>query len=156
MPPVSPVRVAPARVQPAHLTLVPPLPDPQQSRTEISEAERRIRELPGPNPRMVGAIAVHVFEALEGTRGLAQLGNAITWKLAVHLGQVRAARLERRHLFKDDRHSAPRPKRVVMCRPSAHAVEASVVLETNRRTHAVALRLEWVTDRWRATEVTVL
>ena len=164
MPPVSPVKVAPARVRPAHLTLVPPLPlaqplaqpQPQHSRTEISEAERRIRELPGPDPRMVGAIAVHVFEALEGTRGLAQLGNAITWKLAVHLGQVRAARLERRHLFTDERHSAPRPKRVVLCRPSAHAVEASVVLETNRRTHAVAMRLEWVTDRWRATEVTVL
>ncbi|MGI8393031.1 Rv3235 family protein [Leucobacter sp. W1038] len=156
MPPVSPARVAPARVRPAHLTLVPQPSEPPRSRPEFPEPERRAHELPGPDPRMIGAMAVHVFEALEGTRGLAQLGNAITWKLAVHLGQVRAARMERRHLFKDERHSAPRPKRVVLCRPAPHAIEASVVLETNRRTHAVAMRFEWVTDRWRATEISVL
>ncbi|MGK0716330.1 Rv3235 family protein [Leucobacter sp. W1153] len=158
MPPASPAIAVPPRVQPPHLVLVQPLSRPQTiaSPERVSEAERTLRELPGPDPRMIAAIAVHIFEALEGSRGLAQLGNAVTWKLAVHLGQVRAARQERRHLFKDERHSAPRPKRVVLCRPTPHAVEASVVLETNRRTHAVALRFEWVTDRWRATEATVL
>lgn len=154
MPPVSPAPVRTPVNTPvpttarAHLTAVPPL----AHRAVAPETSG----LPGPEPRYIAAIAVHAFEALEGARPLAQLGNAVTWRLATQLGRVRAARMERRSLTRDERHSAPRLGRVLTSRPTPHAVEATVVLHTNRRTHAVAMRLEWIDDRWRATELTVL
>ncbi len=112
--------------------------------------------LPCPEPKMIAALAVHTFEALEGVRTIAQLGNAVTWRLATELSRVRAARMERRRLFRDDRHSTPRAGRVFLSRPAPHALEATVVLHTAQRTHAVPIRFEWIDNRWRATELTVL
>ena len=154
LPAPRPPATAPPRPAPfsaptrAHLTAVPPLED----RAAGSDA----CGLPGPEIRHIAAIAVHAFEALAGMRPVAQLGNAVTWRLATQLGRVRAARMERRSLTRDARHSTPRLGRVLTSRPTPHAVEAAVVLHTNRRTHAVAMRLEWIDDRWRATELTVL
>ena len=43
-----------------------------------------------------------------------------------------------------------------LCRVLPHVAEVSVVVHTERRAHAVALRLEWVHSRWRASEVHVM
>lgn len=113
-------------------------------------------EVPGPDPRYVAALAVHAYECLDGSRPIAQLGSAISFELAQQLSEIRAARMERRSLVRDRRRIIPVPGRPVICRPVPHAVEATVALHAPHRSYAVAIRLEWVHGRWRASELVVL
>lgn len=111
---------------------------------------------PEPSARFVRALATHAFEAVEGTRSITQLGAALSVGAARQLVLQRNALREGRQAHRDQRTCVPHPGRMRLCRVLPSVAEATVVLHTEHRSHAVALRLEWVHGRWRASEVYVL
>lgn len=113
-------------------------------------------DIPSPTEKFVRALATQAFEAVEGTRSIAQLGAAISVGAARQLAAQRDTLRERREVFRDLRRCTPSPGRAHLCRVSSHVAEATVVLHTGRRAHAVALHLEWVHGRWRAGELYVM
>lgn len=147
--PAAPERSAPAR----HLHAVPAL---------LASAHRAPAEpgsdeaIPAPSAQLIQKLALYAFEALEGTRAIAQLGGWVTPEVVQHLRERRAARTERRTVYRDERRIVATPGRAHIGRPLPHVVEATVVLYAQPRSCAVALRFEHVAGRWRATDLTVL
>ena len=142
--------------EPRHLRAVParsPAP-PRGPAGAAAAAEGQ--EVPPPSAALVRRLAVAAFEVLDGSRAVAQLGGWITEEVARELAARRAARTERRTLYHDDRRRVPAPGRVHLCRPAPRVAEAVVVLRVGSRATAVALRLEFRRERWRATGLTVL
>lgn len=117
---------------------------------------RAVPDIPPPDLNVVRRLAVYSYEVLDGTRAVAQLGGWITREVAEQLSTRRAARTERRTLYRDNRRSVPTPGPVHLSRPAPLVTEVTIVLRTEVRSTAVAMRLEFVRDRWRATELTVL
>lgn len=174
----QPLRVAPAQSVPTFeearpLTAVPALP-PEPPRSPGSRSERHLRlvedevpvhpsfgrltsaDIPPPATRLIQKLALFAFEALEGSRAVAQLGGWVTPEVVQQLRERRAARTERRTLYGDERRIVATPGRAHIGQPLPHIVEATVVLYAEPRTRAVALRFEHVSGRWRATDLTVL
>ncbi|MCW2288842.1 Rv3235 family protein [Leucobacter luti] len=109
-----------------------------------------------PAKKAIQALALYAFEVIEGKRTIAQLAGTITPEVRIELQKRRAARTERRTLFKDHRLLVPIPGPVHVSRPCSTVIEAAVALHAPERTIAVALRLELTAERWRATHLTVL
>lgn len=112
--------------------------------------------LPDPTV-LVENLALGVVEVLGGVRDLEQLGRWMTEAVYKHLlrrsvlaARGRAAR----------RQSPTRPKVRIAARritsPVDGVVEATVILSGAARTRAIAIRLEGMDDRWRATALHVL
>lgn len=135
-----------------HLHAVP-APKPLRA-TEIPRSPAP--DIPPPDLNIVRLLAVYSFEILDGSRAVSQLGGWITREVAEHLTQRRAARTERRTLTRDDRRTVPTPGPVHLSRPSPRVTEVTIVLRTEVRATAVAMRLEYLRERWRATNLTVL
>lgn len=112
--------------------------------------------IPPPRPEMLGRVALQAYEVIEGTRSLAQLGNLISFELSLQLAEVRAARQEQQQVTQDFRYATAQCGRIHVCPVIDGVVEAAVVLHTSRRSHAVAIRLEWAHQRWRASYLAVL
>lgn len=112
--------------------------------------------IPPPDAQLIQKIALYGYEVLDGSRTVAQLGSWITRDVAEQLRSIRAARTERRTLYRDHRRCVPVPGRVHLSQVSNHVVEATVVLRTEARATAVALRLEFFHQRWRVTVLAVL
>ncbi len=112
--------------------------------------------IPDPPARFIRLLATHAFEAVEGLRSITQIGSALSVPAARQLALQRNTLRERNEITRDPRQCIASPGGVRMCRVLPHFSEASVVLHTDRRAHAVALRLEWVHNRWRACEVYVM
>lgn len=106
--------------------------------------------------RFIGKLAVFLFETVEGTRTIGQLGSWVSLPAAAQLAEHRALVVERRSLYKDARRVVPTVQRVRVSQPSPYTAEAAVVLHTAGRSRAVAIRFEIVRRRWQATSVTVL
>lgn len=131
------------------------VPDPKPPRAaEISRSSPP--EIPAPDLNIVRLLAVYSYEILDGSRAVSQLGGWITREVAEHLTERRAARTERRTLTRDDRRAVPVPGPVHLSRPSLLVTEVTIVLRTEARATAVAMRLEYLRERWRATNLTVL
>lgn len=113
-------------------------------------------QIPDPQARFVRLLAAHAFEAVEGTRSITQLGAALSVGAARQLAMQRNALRERNAVYRDSRQCTVSPGRLRLCRVLPHIAEASVVVHTDRRSHAVALRLEWAHSRWRASEIHVM
>ena len=113
-------------------------------------------QIPDPQPRFVRLLAAHAFEAVEGIRSITQLGAALSVGAARQLAMQRNALRERNAVYRDPRQCTASPGRMRLCRVLPHVAEASVVVHTGRRAHAVALRFEWVHSRWRASEIHVM
>lgn len=113
-------------------------------------------DIPLPDLAVVRLLAVYSYEILDGSRAVAQLGGWITREVAEHLMARRAARTERRTLTRDTRRSVPVPGPVHLSRPSPLVTEVTIILTTPARSTAVAMRLEYLRQRWRATALTVL
>lgn len=126
-----------------HLVAVPPLPDPDDG-------------IPDPAPGFVRALAVQGFEAVDGARAISQLGPLISVGLARHLALQRAARSDRRAMYRDGRHTVPRAIGLRIDRHSPEVAEAAVVLRVGALACAVAIRLEWAHQHWRASDLIVL
>lgn len=131
------------------------VPDPKPYR--VAEIPRSSTpEIPAPDLNIVILLAVYSYEILDGSRAVSQLGGWITREVAEHLTERRAARTERRTLTRDDRRAVPVPGPVHLSRPSLLVTEVTIVLRTDVRATAVAMRLEYLRERWRATNLTVL
>lgn len=132
------------------------LPAPRRRSTSVPLGEALDPHIPDPQERFVRALAAQAFEAVEGMRSIAQLGQTISVGAARQLAEQRTALSESRQLYKDRRRCAPSPGRMHLCRVLPHLAEASVTVHTGRRSHAVSLTLEWVHGRWRARELFVM
>ncbi len=112
--------------------------------------------VPPPPPAAIRRLALYAFEALEGVRSVTQLAGALTPEVSAALHERRAARTERRSLYKDQRRIVATPGPAHISHVSRSVVEAAVVLHAAGRTCAVALRFEAAGTRWRATHLTVM
>lgn len=113
-------------------------------------------KVPDPSAHFVRALATHAFEAVEGLRAIAQLGAALSVSAARLLALQRHTLSESRQAYQDERRCVASPGRMHLSRVQPYTAEASVVLHTEHRAHAVSLSLEWVHGRWRASEIYVL
>lgn len=113
-------------------------------------------DVAAPPPKTIQLLALYALEAIEGTRDVAQLAGHITERVAEQLRLRRSIRVERRTLFHQHRRIVASPGPVSMYRPRPDVIEASVTLFAVPRSHPVALRLEYLGRRWRATELVVM
>src|SRR5690606_18716458 len=60
-------------------------------------------DIPPPPAQLIQRLALYAFEALEGSRAIAQLAGWITPAVVQQLRERRAARTERRTIYRDDR-----------------------------------------------------
>lgn len=123
-----------------------------QAAFDTSEAT----DVEAPEPKVIQRLALYAFEALEGVRSVAQLAGWITPDVATALLERRAARTERRTLYRDSRRIVATPGPVHIDRPAPHVIEASLALHATPRTLPVAMRLEHRDRRWRVTYLVVL
>ncbi len=121
-----------------------------------SSSQDFAEEIPDPQDRFVRRLAARCFEAVEGSRSIQEFGTSISLAAARQLATQRAAQRERRQAISDFRRCIPSPGRLRLCRVLPHIAEATVVLHTEHRSHAVALRLEWSHGHWRACEIYVM
>jgi hypothetical protein len=103
------------------------------------------------------ALARCVVEILAGTRELDQIARWLSADVHAHL--MKRVVLSRR--ARQARGETPtRPSftmgSTVLCEPEEGVVEAVVIVHGRARTRAVALRLESLDQRWRASAVHVL
>lgn len=112
--------------------------------------------LPDPAP-LVDNLTRCVIEVLLGTRDVEQLARWVTEDTYLHLARRSIAARRSRALRKQ----APTRARyeigpLVVTHPADGVVEATAIVRSPGRTRAVALRLEGLDARWRATAVHVL
>ena len=112
--------------------------------------------LPDPAP-LCANLALCVVEALVGARSLDQVSRWVTESVFVHLLRRVVIASRARAMSGAD---APRPRLRVgdprVSSPVPGVVEAVVLVHQPARSRAVAIRLETVRGRWRATAITVL
>ncbi|WP_227496970.1 Rv3235 family protein [Planctomonas psychrotolerans] len=113
-------------------------------------------ELPGPEP-LLENLTRCVIEVLAGARELDQISRWVSDDVYRHLLK-RVVLSARARQVKGLR--ATRPAftlgRTRMCRPRDGVVEAVVLVHSRARSRAVAIRLEGLDRRWRATAIHVL
>lgn len=115
------------------------------------------RERPAdPSPLLVRMIALYAVETIEGLRDTNQVGSWVMPSVLETLLAQRTLRLERRTMYKQSRRIVPQPGNVVLSRPTDLAVESAVVMHVEGRSFAVAMRLEFIRSKWRATQLHVL
>lgn len=112
--------------------------------------------LPDPRP-LAETLARCVVEVLAGTRDIDQIARWLSTDVHAHL-MKRVVLARRARALRDES-----PGRLtftmgstVLCEPSDGVVEAVVIVHGRARSRAVALRLEALGSRWRASAVHVL
>lgn len=141
-------------------------PPPSRHLQAIEEIDRHFNQVAfdtssptdvcAPEPKVIQRLALYAFEALEGVRAVGQLAGWITPQVAEELLERRAARTERRTLYRDVRRIVATPGPVHIDRPVPHVIEASLALYAEPRTLPVAMRLEHRDRRWRVTALVVI
>ena len=113
-------------------------------------------ELPNPEP-LLQNLTRCVIEILAGARELEQISRWVTDDVYRHL--LRRVLLSSRARQAKNQ-VIVRPSftigRVSICEPRDGVVEAVIVVTSRARTRAVAIRLEGMDNRWRATAINVL
>lgn len=105
---------------------------------------------------LIRNLAVCAVEALDGIRPIEQFSGWITHDVAAALMLRRQLRQERHARYQDRRRRVPSPGAVKLSQPARGVLEAAVIISSDGRSFAVALRLEWLRGRWRATHLSVL
>ena len=113
-------------------------------------------ELPDPEP-ILRNLTHCVIEVLAGARDLEQLARWVTDDVYRNLGKrvVLAARARRVKGVVPQR-PAFSVGRVLMGEPADGVIEAVVMVHQRARSRAVAIRLEGLDERWRASVISVL
>ncbi|KQO62440.1 3-hydroxyacyl-CoA dehydrogenase [Curtobacterium sp. Leaf261] len=111
-----------------------------------------------PDPRQVAKdLARCVVEVLAGARELDQIGRWLSDEVHRNL-QARVSIAARARAVQ--RRAATRPVfrigSVLVSEPASGIAEATVIVHAKARTRAVAIRLEGLDGRWRATAISVL
>ena len=102
-------------------------------------------------------LATGVVEVLQGVRDVQQLARFVTEQLYVDLLEVSIAARQRRGRAPGRRAVAAfEISALRTCMPDDGVVEASVVVRSSGRSRAIAMRLEGLDRRWRATRLSVL
>ncbi|MWB99935.1 Rv3235 family protein [Agromyces seonyuensis] len=116
----------------------------------------RRAELPDPEP-LLANLSRCVVEAVAGARSLDQIARWVTDDVYRHLSKrvVLAARA-RRATGVSPRRPALTIGSVVVCEPADGIIEATVIVHDRVRTRAVAIRLEGLDRRWRASAIGIL
>jgi hypothetical protein len=113
-------------------------------------------ELPDPRP-LIENLTRCVIEILAGARDLEQISRWVTDDVQRHLLK-RVVLSSRARQAKGQR--AQRPVftlgSTLICEPADGVVEAVVIVRGRARTRAVAIRLEGLDRRWRASAINVL
>jgi hypothetical protein len=144
------------------MSAVPPPPPARRHLSAVDTDEYFDRqstprsELPDPTV-LVENLATGVVEVLGGVRDLEQLGRWLSERVYRHLlkRSIMAARGRAMRGQKPARPlSTVAATRITF--PASNVVEATVVLHGAARTRAVAIRLEGMDSRWRATALAVL
>ena len=117
---------------------------------------QRTADLPDPEP-LITNLTRCVIEILAGARELEQIARWITDDVYTKLAR-RVSFAARSRALK--RAPAQRPRLTILSirtfEPDAGIVEATVVVQMPQRVRAVALRVEGLDSRWRATSISVL
>ncbi|MCM6763144.1 Rv3235 family protein [Rathayibacter sp. ZW T2_19] len=113
-------------------------------------------ELPDPEP-ILSRLTLLVVEILAGSRDIDQIARWLTDDVYRHLQKRVVLAARARSLQGRPAHRIPfTVGRVVMSEPRDGVVEAVILVHNRVRTRAVAIRLEGMDNRWRATAVNVL
>jgi hypothetical protein len=113
-------------------------------------------ELPGPEP-LLENLTRCVIEVLAGARELDQIARWVSDDVYRHLLK-RVVLSARARQVKGQRATRPTFSlgHTRVCRPRDGVVEAVVLVHSRARSRAVAIRLEGLDHRWRATAIHVL
>lgn len=109
-----------------------------------------------PNAHQIQRLAVYILEVLDGTRAIGQLGNTITVEVHDELVLRRAAELERRLLYGDERRSVACPGPVHLHRLRPEVIEGTLTLHLSTGARCAAFRFELRGTRWQASVFTIL
>ncbi|PPL20165.1 Rv3235 family protein [Microterricola pindariensis] len=112
--------------------------------------------LPDPEPLLVN-LTRSVLEILAGERDLEQIARWVTDEVYASLTTrvtiaARARAVKKIPVQRQSHHIA----RVIVSEPRDGAVEAVVIVHSRARSRAVAIRLEGLDQRWRASAISVL
>lgn len=124
---------------------------------DVFAAQRSGREtLPDPEPLLVN-LTRSVLEILAGERDLEQIARWVTDDVYASLATrvtiaARARAVKKTPIQRQNHHIA----RVIVSEPRDGAVEAVVIVHSRARSRAVAIRLEGLDRRWRASAISVL
>jgi len=148
---------APAAVRSVHVALPSKVIRPRFSPDEFFGLQpSSTATLPNPEP-LVENLTRCVIEILAGARDLDQISRWVNDDVYRHLLK-RVVLSARARQAKGQR--ATRPNFTIgstsVCEPRDGVVEAVVIVRGRARTRAVALRLEGLDQRWRATAINVL
>jgi hypothetical protein len=156
LPTVIPLLQPAERVTPAGATLTTIVAPPREPEDFFGEQRSASSALPHPQP-LVENLTRCVIEILAGARDLEQIARWVTDDVYRHL-RTRTVLSARARQAKGQ--TVARPSftlgSTVMCEPADGIVEAVVIVRGRARTRAVALRLEGLDSRWRATAINVL
>ncbi|WP_309067763.1 Rv3235 family protein [Microbacterium sp.] len=142
--------------QPSSAAAHPPLRKLADVEEHFARQHTPSERLPDPEP-LLTALTRGVLEVLAGVREPEQLARWLTEEpyrsLVTRAGMAVRARSARRqpalrpvYAVRSIRHSSP----------ADGVVESVIVVETPQRTRAVAMRLEGMDRRWRATSLSIL
>lgn len=119
-------------------------------------SEQELKSMPDPAP-LLPAIATLVVEVIAGARGVDQLSNLVSDQVYERL---RGRIAQRNRADAQSQRPPLMPKfavgKIRTDSPRPGIIESVVLITTQQRTRAVAIRLEPVNRKWRATSVSVL
>lgn len=153
----APVRREIREIRPASTTLPSKVIRARITTDEFfGQQPTRTEQLPDPRP-LLENLSRCVIEVLAGARDLEQIARWVSDDVYTHLlkrvvlsARARQARGQ----------SPARPAFVLgsthICEPADGVVEAAIVVHSRARTRCVAIRLEGLDRRWRATAINVL
>lgn len=144
--------------EPPRLFAVPPFDGGLDGELHDGSSDPLVADpaVPDPHPEFVRSLAIAVFEVVEGLRSSTQLGAAVTFNALRQLGSLCAARHDQLTMLHGAPRSVQRAGSVRIDIPLVGVAETATVLHVGARARSVALRLEWIGRRWRATELAVL
>lgn len=123
--------------------------------SHLDFGEEPVATAPLENPKEVlGRIATQVSEVISGVRSVEQLAPVLNEHVYESL-RIRASARARERL-KSGKKPVIRPSRVIRVHyqmPVSGVIESVVVISNRDRSRAVAIRMEGIHNRWRATNI---
>jgi len=123
---------------------------------ELSLTQHRLASPANPTDMFLRTLALCAVEAVEGDRRVEQLGRWVTPAVLTMLSQQRTLRMNRNTVYRDQRRLRVAPGRILTSHTDTRSLNCSVVMHASHRSFAVTMRLEFVRDSWRATQIHVL
>lgn len=113
------------------------------------------RGMPAPKP-IVLSLALSAVEIMDGRRSLDQIATWITEPVVNEFKLRLQLQAQRKAIAKDNRSIPHTVGRTRLTSPADGVVEATVLVHSRVKTKAVAVRLESIDHRWRATALSVI